>query len=459
MGPEFWKPQVSTHLKKCSEFHDPTCGQPITDGCCAVIPCSYCLLWTPYTGTVEKGTATDGSTGWTGTIAGVEFHAYWEVGYASGVCEFVVTLAGVEIYRQDCYGGQQCRDSSDSVVTTIATHSGTLTWTKILHRPLEYVVDSTTHCRKHFCGTCECTCTALCATLVLPTASCCTVTFNMPDVSYPCDGPVWSATAVCNGHSYPVTLSLIDGGSYGCELGGTFNGTTLTPVILSSCTGWTATFVLYDGTTLTVVCDDCNCTVIPACSEGCCWPYTVTAQYPCGYPLPVPFEITAPGCDLNGQTGTFTNSALGAHGSCGTCAGGGAPLPFNTIGTLRVEAPGHGYCLTTPCGISLTLYLECLDTSSVAYGQNACCGKLRLWVGSTVRLAGWDGTAPATGSSALYWNHYAPTSCSCLGGGAGFSAIFAVSLVGDCATSFTSGPCVGLPTCCTPVCSGFTLTI
>jgi hypothetical protein len=454
MGPEFWKPDKPSKLKKCSEFISPACNPVPTDGCCAVIPCSYCLTWDPYTGSTLYGTAEWTGTGWSGTVGGAAFVGYWEVGYASGECEFVVTLNGDEVYRVDCYGGQSCRDSSDSVDAEIGGITGTLTWQKILHRPLEYVADPESYCVTHFCGECECACNMLCATLI--GADCCELRFVMSDVSYPCDGPEWYGSGMCGDTLYEATVRLTrrdyDGA---CIIGGDVNGEALDETELSACIGWTMTWTLYDGTSLRVVCDVCDCDVTgDNCTGGCCWPRLVNDLYPCGVNIPVPFEISAPGCDLDGTSGEFTPVSVDAQGTCGSC---GAAPPVNigpTLGVLKVPVPGFGYCNDTPCGIEIYMVLECDDTSS-AGALDACCGKFRLWIGTDERMVGWDGTAPLGGSASLYWIKFAPSSCSC----DPLAAVFDVSLVLDCPTTFTDGPCVGEPTCCDPICSSFTLTI
>ena len=139
MGPMFWRPGAPSKLRKCSEFRSDSCDITETDGCCAVIPCTYCLDWNgSYS---DTGIATWTGTGWSGTVNGWTVLLYWERGYESGECEFVVTVDGVEVYRNDCYGGQSCRESSDTVAAEIDGQAGTLTWTKFEPRPLEYIDD------------------------------------------------------------------------------------------------------------------------------------------------------------------------------------------------------------------------------------------------------------------------------------------------------------------------------
>lgn len=253
MGAQFWQPQASTHLKKCSEFVSPACDPVATDGCCAVIPCSYCLTWAPYGGTTVYAVATFAVDGWYGTIAGVEFRGYWEVGYETGECEFVVTLDGVEIYRLDCYGGQSCRDSSDSAAVTIGYDDGTLTWTKIEPRPLEYVTDPDTNCRTHFCGTCECSCDCLCVTVISESGI--STSGEICDVSYPCDGPVWEGTVG------GLVLSLALGRDvYGeCIITATVDGVEQDPVYVSGCENMSATIYPYGVSQIYVTCKVCGC--------------------------------------------------------------------------------------------------------------------------------------------------------------------------------------------------------
>jgi len=454
MGPEFWTPDKPTKLKKCSEFVSPACNPIPTDGCCAVIPCSYCLTWTLYGKPPQYGTALFNGTAWTGTVGGKAFVAFWEVGYVSGECEYVVTFGGTEVYRVNCYGGQSCRDSSDFAEAYIYPDNGTLKWDKILHRPLEYEVDYYTNCREHFCGNCECSCASLCATLIGP--DCCEVRFLMPDVSYPCDGPTWTGSGMCGATLKTAAISLYkreyDGA---CMLSGSVNGQSLDDLVLSACVGWTAAWTLYDGTYLRVVCDECECnTDADSCVSGCCWPRGVNDLYPCGFNIPIPFEISAPGCSLNGVADEFTPVVADTQGTCGSC--GAAPAVFvgTNNGVLKVEVPGFPYCNDTPCGMPVWLALVCDDTES-AGALDACCGKFRLWVGTSERMAGWDGTGPSGGSSDLYWVKFAPSSCSC----DPLAAVFDVTLVLDCQTFFTSGPCIGQPTCCNPICASFTVTI
>lgn len=455
--PLFWR-HPKNGLKKCSERTRDNCTDH--DDCCAVVACSYCLEFVAYDGTTYYGLAEMIGDQWFGTIAGAAFHAYWERDYYTDVCEFVVTIDDAEVYRAECYGSVTCRNSSDEVAATIGYDEGTLTWTKVDKLPLPHVVDPDTGCKTWFCGDCECTCEALCATLITAAPDCCTVEFTIPATSYVCDSPTWEATAVC-GVSHDVSVSLSRNEYGDCQVGGSVNGEALTAQTIADCVGWTAVFNLYDGSTLTVVCRVCDCAATSGCVVGCCWPLAFTELYPCGYQVPIPFEISATGCDLDGYTDNFTPVTATARGTCGGCGGAPPVVIGTTIGTLKVEVPGFGYCNDTPCSIDVVLMLTCDDSETVPYGLDECCGKLRLWVGTSVRLAGDVGLERPEGApTGYYWLKIEPSSCSCLPDSGGFAAIFEVTIVLDCPTLFTTGPCIDEPKdCCDPFCGGFTLTI
>lgn len=261
MGPEYWKPDKPTRLKKCDEFVVGNCNTP-TDGCCAVVACMYCLEFVPYSGDTEYGRASFVTSGWEGTIAGAVFTAYWEVGYESGECEFVVLLDDYEVYRKSCYEGQNCRDSSDFADVTLGYDEGVLTWTKKEARPLEYVIDSETGCRTWFCGTCECSCTCLCV-VVTDGYGIVQARGEICDIAYPCDGPVWEGTV----GDYELSIALGRGG-YGystdtCVIFPTVNGYAQTEATATGCGSMSASIELDDGTTIAFTCKVCDCSIIP----------------------------------------------------------------------------------------------------------------------------------------------------------------------------------------------------
>ena len=84
MGAKFFKVGTSGQLRKCSERRSDSCDPLETDGCCAVIPCDYCLEFETYDG-IQYGTASFSSSGWAGTIAGAAFFGFWERGYPYAV--------------------------------------------------------------------------------------------------------------------------------------------------------------------------------------------------------------------------------------------------------------------------------------------------------------------------------------------------------------------------------------
>ena len=194
MPPRFWDIRSPSHLKKCSEFVTHACNPVETDGCCGGgIPCSYCLTYYDYSGGIYYGTAYWVGDGWEGDVEQIAFRGYWERNYYTGECEFVVTFNGHEIYRNDCYGGQSCRDSSDSVDVNNGFNRGTLYWAKIEPRELDHVVDSDTYCRRTFCSDCECSCDCLCVTIIEGYGTGSSVG-EICDVSYTCEPPVREGT-------------------------------------------------------------------------------------------------------------------------------------------------------------------------------------------------------------------------------------------------------------------------
>jgi len=258
MGPEFWKPGSPSQLKKCSERRTDSCGDE-TDGCCAVIACDYCLEFAADSST-QYGTATfpDGGTAWTGTIAGADFVAYWERGYESGECEFVVTLDGEEVYRKSCYEGQSCRDSSDSASVAIGYDSGTLTWTKFLSRPLPLIDDPDTGCRTWFCGDCHCSCAVLCIDVreVVFTDFIDTYGGEIADTAdSDCEGPVWSGTV----GNFVISLALGRDEYGNCIITPTVNYEEQEPIAVTGCSDLSGTVELYDGSSFTFRCKQCEC--------------------------------------------------------------------------------------------------------------------------------------------------------------------------------------------------------
>lgn len=286
MGPIFWQ-KPENKIEKCSERHVDPCTD--MDGCCAVVPCSYCLELVDDYGEIFYGTATFDGTAWITTINGYDFSAYWEHGYESDVCEFVVFFNNEEVSRSSCYDGASCRDSSGTADVDADGVNYTLTWTKLEHQPLKYVVDDS-GCKTWFCGTCECTCAVLCATLITPEGDYCTgfLTLSIYDETCPPDQINWSGTVVCDYISHEMSISLTrDDYTGGCLLGGSAGGEALDFTEISDCTGLFATWELYDGTTIIVQCLECGeCggtdsdELCVACPEGTLYPYHVDIIFP-----------------------------------------------------------------------------------------------------------------------------------------------------------------------------------
>jgi hypothetical protein len=252
--------------------------------------------------------------GWYGTIAGASFRAFWERNYETGECEFVVTLDGEEIYRNDCYGGQSCRDSSDSAAAVIGYDDGILYWDKIEPRPLEYVTDYETKCIRHFCGSCECSCDCLCVTIYDsygPSIN----RGEICDISYPCDGPVWEGTV----GDYELSIAL-GRDSYGeCEIVATVDGVEQAPVAASGCGSMAATITLDDGIEIVVRCKVCNCDPdnTTCCPEREVWPDSLTIEItdPEGC-----FDLTGVLPEISAITHTYGGTITGSCTSCGITA-------------------------------------------------------------------------------------------------------------------------------------------
>lgn len=264
MGPEFWSIKRDSKLQKCSERVSNSCTDE-TDGCCAVIPCAYCLTWDPYSYDPEYALAEFAINEWIGTIAGVPWRAYWQRNYETGECEFHVEVDGNEVFLGTCYD-KSCRDSSGSVSTTIRGIDGELTWERYEHRPLAYRKDYDSGCTVHFCGDCECTCQCLCVTIASETET--LATGELCDTSYACDAPVWAGTL----GTYDISIELDHDEYDRCILRVSVDGVEYDPVLAPGCTEITAVVNLPDSKTLTAVCRICNCNQdcpCPCCPD--CW--------------------------------------------------------------------------------------------------------------------------------------------------------------------------------------------
>ena len=447
---------ITIACKVCDCEKDPP---PDVSDCCDSVPCKYCVTLACYGEdpiTVESDYL---GGGWAGVIGGYAFLMYWTRN-SYGECIFVVEFNGSIIYSKTLEEGQSCEDNSDSVGVVFNYNNCTLTWQKYTPRPMKQYRDPVTYEQSSFCGTSDCVCPVLIAILEVADPYCCNVTGSLIAGGDPCDAPNWIGTLICNGIPYLISIQL-SRDSYGaCVLGGTINGEQLT----GGASGNSASsvgglggvsFFMDDGSVLQVSCQICrDIATEEKCVTGCCWPVVYNYLYPCGYRIPVPFEIVS-ACDLNGRTGEFNPAALSDRGTCGSCTAAPPVSIGQTMGTIKVPLPGTSYCNDTPCSIDITLVLDC-DEETV-YGLPTCCGGFRLWVGTTERFVGWTGAGPFGGSTALYWIKVLPSSCTCV---PLTSMIFNVVLELDCAEFHLGPSCENLPKdCCIPICNPLAFTV
>lgn len=272
MPPRYLKRKYPTRLKPCQERTVATCDLEPADGCCGVLPCKLCLEYEPYDSVIEYGSADFGASSWSGTVAGMTFVAYWERGYESGECEFVVVFNGEEVYRSDCYGGASCRDPGGEADVEVDYVAGTLRWSVYEPRELRLIDNPDTGCRDFFCGGCRCSCECLCVTITDVDNN--VTNGELCDVSYECNAPTWAGTI---GYSeLSLTLARDEYGE--CIIVPTVDGVELEPTAAPGCGSMSAVFVDYSGNTIEVVCKQCSCVVecpCPCCPD--CWSRVQTA--------------------------------------------------------------------------------------------------------------------------------------------------------------------------------------
>ena len=314
----------TTKLKPCSEFIVEACDLAPADQCCGALPCALCLELETYADGILYGTATFGGSSWTGTVGGLAFVSYWERDYLTDDCEYVVTLDGEEVYRATCYEGASCRDPGGSVGVTIGYDEGTLTWAKHEPRPLAVVVDPDTGCNDFFCGTCRCSCRTLCATLIIPNVT--TLRGKLFDVTYSdCESPVWSGTV----GDYDLTVTLgkdqYDGSCIASLAANDEDGGW---VEVTGCEDLTATWTLYDGTTVSITCQACsNCEPIcEPCPEPTVYPTLIVNVYPLS------------NCAVSARNVTVTyNSSIGSWNGSGPWSGTGDQI------NIRLSCVGNSF--------------------------------------------------------------------------------------------------------------------
>jgi hypothetical protein len=466
MGPTWL--QGPDRLKKCDELHAEPCDPLLTDTCCAVIPCTFCLKWEVYGEGPVYGAATfDRDTGlWSGTIADAQFVAFWKR-TTLGTCRFHVELDDEEIAVRVCSDEANeefsCRKSGGSVETTISYDSGTLSWYALDKLPLTYV-KTDAGCTDFFCGECECTCKVLCVTVratINDESSFLLEGFEeltLDPYRDDCDGPEWSGVVTAR---LSALTELIDVSVYlyrdpytgECWVSGTARGQELEPFRIVDCTRMQATFTLYDGSTVSIACKECNCETGGIC-EFCCLPLDFSnALYPNGTLRPIPYELTGCGEPI---TGNFTTSP-------GNLPCTEESVFFGAVWStpsqpMFVNGPPDalGRCPTTPCFNTFTLILECTDRFSEP-GDDSGCDRLWLWIGSVNKLVGDDGTRPPQNGlgGATSWIRRRATSCACDPVG-GVSAVFSFSATIDCSDNPDGlDACYGIKVnCCEYSCDG-----
>lgn len=170
---------------------------------------------------------------------------------------------------------------------------------------------------------------------------------------------------------------------------------------------------------------DCNCGCTGAC-QGCCMPVDEE-----GVPIDIPFEISAPGCSIDGLTGVFNPLALdGANGPCGLCGIWGysayLDIPGEFYNPSGVE--GEPCDLVPGCIQTFCMILACQSTPGAIDNpsQNLCCRRLRLQVWATFEFPGASILLPTQSDCpGDFYREFNPRSCSCQGG---VSALFEFNL-------------------------------
>jgi hypothetical protein len=257
MPPRYLRKASPTHLKPCAEQTVETCDNAPADSCCVVIPCKLCLEWETYDDGIAYGSADFGGSSWTGTVGGHSFVSYWERNLYDE-CEYIVTLDDEEVYRATCYEGASCRNPSGDVAVSTAYLQGTLRWSKFDPRELALIVDPDTGCRDFFCGDCRCSCFSLCVDVreVVYEDFIDTYEGELTDTAYSeCDPPVWAGTV----GNFTISLALGRDNYGNCIVTPTVDGEEGEPIAVTGCADMSGTVELYDGSSFTFRCKQCDC--------------------------------------------------------------------------------------------------------------------------------------------------------------------------------------------------------
>lgn len=195
-----------------------------------------------------------------------------------------------------------------------------------------------------------------------------------------------------------------------------------------------------------------ECCCIGGC-VGCCLPvdYAIP-QYPGGVVKNITFQFVAPNCsELNGDTNTFVpvNPTSSVIGKCGPCS---SYLGQNLVVLSGIRNTPTGRCLPTPCSVNICLILECIESEIVAPGLDNCCGRMRLWIGTSETQVEDNGSKPAQSASfsCTSWKKVSPIQCAC-NPVVGISARFPFGITFAC-PKYDSGPCIGQDNCCKVIC-------
>lgn len=377
LGPKWWQ-QPDNKLKKCSERFTEWCDPVETDGCCAIIPCMYCLELEIYGEETQHGDTEFGTMGWVGSVGGGEFFGFWEVGYESGVCEFVVHWNGEEVYRKSCADGQSCRDSSDEVAVVADYEDAVLRWVKHEYRPMPYVKDPDTDCTTHFCGTCECTCRCLCMLLIDADGR--RYREEFCDSAYSeCLGPVWAGTI--GGKEVSLALGR-DQYTGNCIVTATVDGIEQDPIEIGDCKTLAGTITLPDYSELSFSCKVCDCPedifTIPCCGE-----------------IPITEE------DLNVRL--EGHEAFGPEGQFSSCSWEGAvPLylvsgPYFRSWAGIIPLSVNGGCFNCCDDVVFFVLITCDGTSDYQLCLSYWYAVNGLYTGIPIEGDGGTGWVPGTG--------------------------------------------------------------
>jgi len=257
MPPRYLRRASPTRLKPCAEFMIEACDNAPTDGCCGATVCRLCLEWEVYGEVIAYGSAIFAGSSWTGTVGGHSFVSYWQRN-AYDECEYIVTLDDEEVYRATCYEGASCRDPAGDVAVFTAYLEGTLSWSKHEPRELALIDNPDTGCRDFFCGDCRCSCYSLCVEVreVIYTDFIDTYSGEIQDTAYStCDPPVWAGTV----GNFAISLALGRDAYGNCVVTPTVNGDEGEPVAVTGCSDMSGTVELYDGSSFTFRCKQCDC--------------------------------------------------------------------------------------------------------------------------------------------------------------------------------------------------------